>query len=223
MKIVPKELNPSISEFEWPEYDGEEHSPAIEIYDKDTGELIFPDEITWTGDTEATNVSEKELEISAIVDGGNYTGGAGPIPWNITPKAITISIAEEKDYDGETFVVDGNWPTGVKNESFDYQYETISAENGVYTLDEETVIGDYFETSSTHKINYEVTQDVALTIVGAPGPQPQPEPTPVVPEYIPGQTGDNMPIAGIAIISLTLIGAFLFLRRSKKVNGSHIR
>ena len=130
-----------------------------------------------------------------------------------------ISVVEEKVYDGEILEVDGQLPTFFK-EGFDYHYETTSAEVGeyVYTDGEEGVIGEYVPfDEGTNPDNYSITQEVTLKIS-----QAAPQPTPDEPEYVNGQTGDNTPIVGFAVMALVMIGAFLFLRRPKKVSGAHI-
>lgn len=219
--INKKQINPEDIIPVCPDYNGDEQSPVIVIKDKDTGEaLISGDDYTLSGITEATDVAATDMIINATLDpGANYSGIIPAIPWNIRPKAITIKITEEKVFDGKTIIVEGTLPTGVYEQSFDYSYETEDSAVGVYSREKGNLIGGYEPTDEETKVtNYAVNEDVVLTINGVP-----PEPSPDVPEYVPGQTGDALPYAVIGVLALTLIGAFLFLRRSKKVQGLHIR
>lgn len=127
---------------------------------------------------------------------------------------------QEKTYDGEILEVEGQLPTFF-DEGFDYHYESASSDIGeyVYSDGEHGVIGECVPfDEGTNPDNYSITQEVTLKIT-----QDAPQPTPDEPEYVNGQTGDNTPIVGFAVMALVMFGAFLFLRRPKKVSGSHIR
>ena len=137
-----------------------------------------------------------------------------------------MNIDSEKPFDGEVLEVSGTEDTGIGTEAFEYKYVTNCAEIGTYVYDPDeeedpAVVEETFDpVGGTIASNYNIVKNVTLKIAEAPVP-PQPEPD--VPEYVPGQTGDNTPLAGFALMALTLIGAFLFLRRPKKVQGLHVR
>lgn len=222
-----------ISDVVNPEYDGTPQVPVVVIHDKSTGlDLIVGPNGDYVIEGAQTDHND-DGEYGFVVNGtenGNYSGTKTyENIWNVDPRTVILSLEDEKVFDGNPFVRDftsadfmrldgkqavvtGQDITGTITsvDSAVGAYEYASDGSAVEFVKEPTVDGTKATNYNILKADGSAEFDgkgIVLTINEAPAPEPTPEHGGVA------QTGDTTPIAGLAIISLALIGAFLAFRR----------